>query len=68
VIGEMAGELGLQAGGGAEMVKEVGVCLADPRCDRLQRHRLRAGFEQQRPRRFQGGGAAFFWAEAFTSY
>ena len=40
-------QLGLKAGGRAEMVEQIGVGLADPGADRLQGHRLRPRFDQQ---------------------
>ena len=46
-VADQPGERRLQARGRAEMVEQIGVGLADPRRDRLQRHRLRALLDQQ---------------------
>ncbi len=58
------GEGRLEAGRRSEMVEQVGVGAADSRADRLQRHRLRAGLQQQRAGGIQCGLAAGFGGEA----
>ena len=62
VSARCCGERLLQPGGRAEMVQQVGMGPPDPRRHRLQRHRLRAGLDQQRARRLERGGAALLRA------
>ena len=56
---DVGGERGLQPGSRAEMVKEVGVALADFGGDGLERDGLRTFRDEQRARGVDGGGAAF---------
>jgi hypothetical protein len=46
------------------MVQQVGMGAVDPRCHRLQRHRLRARLDQQVARSRKRGGTAFLGREA----
>ena len=64
--GDHRGERGLQPGGRAEMVEQIGVGLADLRRHRLQGHRLRPVLDQQPARRLERGGAALFRGQAFA--
>lgn len=68
VVGNRLRELALQSGGGAEMVQQVCVCSADFGGDGFQRDRLRSLLEQQFARGGKRDGAAFFRAEAGSSY
>ena len=67
-LGDGQSKLSLKAGGRSEMMKQIGVGPADLSCNGLERHRLRTLFEQQPPRGFQRGGAAFPGVQAFTAY
>ena len=58
------GERALQAGRRSEMVKQIGVRAADARADRLERHRLRAAFDQQLLGGDQRGFPAFGGGQA----
>lgn len=61
-----SGELGLEPGGGSEMVQEIGMRSADFRRDGLQSYRLWTLGKQQPPRGFQRDGPALFGVQAFT--
>lgn len=56
--GDVLGERGLEACGGAEVVEEVGMALAHLRGNGLERHRLRAVGDEQGARGGERGGAA----------
>ena len=67
-VGDRPRELALEPGGGAEMMKQIGVSPADLRSDRLQGHGLRPPLNQQLARGGERQGTALFGAEAGTSY
>lgn len=67
-IPDVACKLRLKPGGGAEMVEQIRVGLADPGPDGLQSHRLGAGFDQQLARGFERDKPALRLGEALTSY
>lgn len=60
-------ELTLESGGGAEMMEQVGMSSAYPRCDSFQSHRLGPVGEEQASGRFDRGRAALFRAQSFAS-
>jgi hypothetical protein len=66
--GDRARKLGLEPGGRAEMMEQVGVGAADLGSDRLQRNGLRSLLEQQPRSGVERGGPALFRAEAPPSY
>src|SRR5205823_14968708 len=67
-FGDGAGELGLQPGGRAEMVEQIGVGEADLRRDGLQRDGLWALAKQELTSGLDRGGPARFRAEALACY
>lgn len=67
-IGDGFRKLALKSGGGPEMVEQVRMGPSDLAGDSLQRHGLRALFNEELARRAKRGGAAFFRGEAGSSY
>jgi len=51
-----------------EMVQQIGMGPADPRGNRLQRHRRGALLPEKLPGGRDCGGPAFFLAQPFTNY
>ena len=67
-IGDRSGEGALEAGGGAEVVEQIGVGASDLRRNGFEGHRLGTILDQQPARRRDRGGAAFFRAKARSLY
>ena len=67
-IGDRAAKLALKFGCRAEMMEQVGVGPADLGGDGLQRHGRGPLGQEELPRGFERGGAAFFRAQARPLY
>jgi len=50
------------------VMEEIGMRPPHSRGNCLQRHSLRAIFDQEGTRSFESASAAFVWRQAFTSY